>query len=259
MKLQEQLTRIKEVMGLIFEQNDDIVNKKFDKSYIYNSDVEKLQKLLVSKGYDIGNFGPNKDGVDGKYGNRTKAAHLALLNDIQPSKVNPILKNKSKQKETIDGNTGENIVIGDSQTPHVARQTYKADLISNTSGERSLWQGSKTLSWLLNAVANYPVDKKVKNVIICIGTNGGFNKRDNIAGLVSELKSTFPNAKLFVVKGSWGWGGVAKKTEKDVNEYYDIFSNLGVEVIPTPIGNIEPHGNRPVYRIIGSEIDSMIK
>lgn len=240
-------------------KDDSIISKEFIKSSIFNPEVEKLQNILISKGYNIGSFGPNKDGVDGKYGNRTKAAQMALINNIPPSVFNSTYKNKPSEKSSKIGETSENIVIGDSQTPHIARQTNKADLISDTPGERSLWQGSKRLSWLLNAVSNYPIDKKVKNVIISIGTNGGFNKGDNIAGLVSELEGTFPNAKIFVVKGSWGWGGVAKKTEKDVNEYYDIFSNLGVEVIPTPIGNIEPHGNRPVYRIIGSEIDSMIK
>jgi hypothetical protein len=38
------------------------------------SDVESLQVKLVHYGYDLGNFGPNKNGVDGKYGDKTVTA-----------------------------------------------------------------------------------------------------------------------------------------------------------------------------------------
>ena len=31
----------------------------------------KVQQALVDRGYDLGEFGPNKDGVDGKYGDKT--------------------------------------------------------------------------------------------------------------------------------------------------------------------------------------------
>lgn len=55
-----------------------------DVSYEYNPEVEKLQKELVSKGYYIGKFGRNKDGVDGKYGPFTKAAHEASLKGMNP-------------------------------------------------------------------------------------------------------------------------------------------------------------------------------
>jgi len=36
--------------------------------------VEQLQKMLVALGYDLGDFGPNKDGVDGDFGERTQTA-----------------------------------------------------------------------------------------------------------------------------------------------------------------------------------------
>lgn len=41
----------------------------------YDPKVEKIQKDLVSKGYDLGNYGPNGDGVDGKMGPLTKSAY----------------------------------------------------------------------------------------------------------------------------------------------------------------------------------------
>jgi hypothetical protein len=36
--------------------------------------VKKIQQLLLERGYDLGDFGPNKDGVDGKWGDKTSAA-----------------------------------------------------------------------------------------------------------------------------------------------------------------------------------------
>lgn len=40
-----------------------------------NSEVIKIQKELVAKGYDLGNYGPNKDGVDGIMGPLTRKAY----------------------------------------------------------------------------------------------------------------------------------------------------------------------------------------
>jgi hypothetical protein len=36
--------------------------------------VTKIQQLLLERGYDLGDYGPNKDGVDGKYGTKTSDA-----------------------------------------------------------------------------------------------------------------------------------------------------------------------------------------
>jgi peptidoglycan hydrolase-like protein with peptidoglycan-binding domain len=38
------------------------------------SEVEKLQRLLVVMGFDLGNNGSNRDGVDGDYGSKTETA-----------------------------------------------------------------------------------------------------------------------------------------------------------------------------------------
>ena len=40
----------------------------------YDPNVETMQKFLKSKGYDLGEYGPNKDGIDGKLGPLTRAA-----------------------------------------------------------------------------------------------------------------------------------------------------------------------------------------
>jgi protein tyrosine/serine phosphatase len=434
-------------------KSDNEKNEKFDElmdiDYDYNPDVVDLQKLLISKGYYIGRFGRNQDGVDGKYGPFTKAGHKAYLESIPPEKFESVRKNmaqdfienvsdstlknefnfhdipgggnnyrsaqipitikgkdflgkvideygikniirlnydlddgrhKSSHPETKiedeeklaeykginfkklkssnpehqkiiedylkQGNTlihcahgadrtggavggylknslgwtteeiwkytnkyndwdelviknpsefirlgflnnakkfgvrdiehaqqlakgqkvtkvnnskiPKNIVIGDSQAPYVAMNLRNGSLISKNEGMSSLWEGGKTVAWLIEAVSRFNISPQVKNVIIVIGTNGGFGRytNDNIPGLFRNLKEKFPNAKFIVVQGSWGWTkGLSKVTEKEVRNYYKKFENEGAVVIETPIGNIEPHGNKPIYSTIGSEIE----
>lgn len=160
-------------------------------------------------------------------------------------------KNKSKGKRAI--------IIGDSQTPFIAKQSTKVKKLGEQGGENVLWKGGQNLNWLLSAVSKYPVTEDVGYVVINIGTNGGFNQKDNVEGLVSEIKRVFPNATLLAVKGSWGWGGNINKTESQVNDYYNKFAKLGVKIVPTPIGPVEPHGDRPSYKQIGKELDSLIQ
>jgi hypothetical protein len=162
--------------------------------------------------------------------------------------------NKNNKKPT----SNKAIIIGDSQTPFIAKQSKKAKMLGATGGENVLWQGGKSLNWLLSAVKKFPVTNDIGYVVINIGTNGGFNVKDDITGLITEVKRVFPNAKLLAVKGSWGWGGNINKTESQVNAYYDIFAKQGVKVIRTPIGPVEPHGDRPSYKTIGFEIDNEI-
>ena len=124
---------------------------------------------------------------------------------------------------------------------------------------QNLWEVGKSLTWLKQAVDKYPITADVNSIVINIGTNGGFNASEDIAGLVSSIRSKFPNAKLYAVKGSWGWGGNKFTTQQQVDTYYNKFSNLGVTLIPTAIGVTDnPHTNLPVYAQIGREIDERI-
>ncbi len=184
---------------------------------------------------------------------------LINVNKLEVSK--DIANNRRKPPQNLNHNSLplKNIIIGDSQTPFVDWGSESFNLISKTSGQSSLWQGGITLDWLLKAVKKYPVDSTVTNLAIVIGTNGLFNKNDNIIELITECKFKFPNAKLYVVQGSWGWGGVSNKTESQVKDYYKKFSELGVQVVEPPIGKIEPHGKKPIYKIIGKSLDSLVK
>jgi len=150
------------------------------------------------------------------------------------------------------------IIIGDSQTPFIAKQSAKASILG-TQGEQNLWKGGMGLSWLKNAVDKYPLREDVGSVVVNIGTNGGFGQKDDIAGLVSSLKEKFPNAKLFAVQGSWGWGGNKNITNEAVKSYYDKFKSQGVKIVNPPIGVVsDPHSDLPIYKEIGKSIDSLV-
>lgn len=156
----------------------------------------------------------------------------------------------------------KNIIIGDSQTPYVDKNTTKASTISPTGGEDSLWLGGMGVPWLINALKKYPrVEKSVEYVITVIGTNGNFGSvfNESISELFKQIKNKFPNAKILVVQGSWGWGGLKNTTEKKVRDYYTKFEKEGGKLIEPPIGNIEPHSDQPVYKKIGAAIDAEIK
>jgi hypothetical protein len=176
--------------------------------------------------------------------------HDSKLVEVKKSEVKKEVKKVLPQK---------NIIIGDSQSPFVDWGSADFNLISTVGGQSSLWLGGKTLGWLLEAVKVYPGDTTVTGVAIVVGTNGGFNKSDKISELVTECKLKFPNSKFYVVQGSWGWGGVSNKTEKQVRDYYLKFAELGVQVVEPPIGKIEPHGRKPIYKIIGKNLDSLVK
>jgi hypothetical protein len=165
--------------------------------------------------------------------------------------------NKRSAFQKVD--KSKNYVIGDSQTPYIDWGSEKVSAINPKQGESSLWQGGKMLGWLKGALEKYTVSPDVNSITINIGTNGGFNQNDDIQGLVNLVKEKFPNAQLLAVQGSWGWGGNANIKESQVRNYYKKFKDLGVEIIEPPIGAIEPHGNKPVYKTIGASLDKAVR
>jgi len=211
-----------------------------------------------------------KDVLNNSYHKNHFLGFGRLLEDSPEKEVNPNLnigggsldiENNSLSKEESENilSKTKNYIIGDSQVPYIDNATTKAKRIKKSGGEESLWLGGQGVSWLKKSVDKYPVSKDVNSIIICIGTNGGFNVNDNISGLISSIVKKFPNAKLYAVKGSWGWGGNKTITDDQVKSYYNIFSNNGVTIINTPIGKVkDPHGNLSVYTKIGKEIDEKL-
>jgi len=168
-------------------------------------------------------------------------------------------KGKADESQPVINKTKKNIIIGDSQTPFIAKNSKKIVKLGETGSEANLWKAGQSLSWLKNAVAKYPPSSDVGSVVINIGTNGGFNPNEDIKGLFSALKTAFPEAKYYVVKGSWGWGNNKNITEATVNKYYDKFKQNGATVLDPAIGKVaDPHSNLPIYKQIGSAIDNAI-
>ena len=50
--------------------------------------MRKVQQALVDRGYDLGDYGPNKDGVDGWYGDKTGQAVMSFKADENLSAQN---------------------------------------------------------------------------------------------------------------------------------------------------------------------------
>lgn len=163
----------------------------------------------------------------------------------------------------------ENIIIGDSLCTFIDNASQKASRLSpkgDLAGTH-LWFGGTTLTWLKKALLNYPVTPRIKHVVVSTGTNSAYAPTDDIEGLVSTTRSRFPYARIIVVPGSWwikqprGW--VVTVPEEKVKAYYQRFEALGVK-ITSPVGdsrvccNNDPHGNFPIYKTIGAEIDAII-
>jgi hypothetical protein len=157
-------------------------------------------------------------------------------------------------------NREENIIIGDSCTPFIAKNTKYAKILSSKGSEEALWKGGMGIKWLIGALDKYSPTTSIKNVIINIGTNGGFNINSNISGLFSSLRRAFPSANFIAVQGSWGWGGNKSITTSQVKAFYQKFAKEGAVIIEPPIGSVnDPHGNLPVYGEIGRAIDNILE
>ena len=77
----------------------------------YDPEVEKIQKILVKK-YDLGNFGPKNDGVDGKAGPLTRKAYqkefgkelsLKSKTDVKSSGKSPVKSSGSFDAVLVGG------------------------------------------------------------------------------------------------------------------------------------------------------------
>jgi hypothetical protein len=140
-----------------------------------------------------------------------------------------IFKNKLFGTKTKQTEISKNIIIGDSHAIQIGAKLNNVQIDWNLA--HTGWSPNN----LINALNNIPVDQNVKNVYLSIGTNSGFNLNDNITGLVNKLKAVYPNAKLYVIKGSYGWGNFPKAAA-NYESYYKKFQNLGVSVLINGLG-----------------------
>jgi hypothetical protein len=144
-----------------------------------------------------------------------------------------------------------NIIIGDSQTPYVDRNSKKVERVVG------LWKGGIDVPVLTKMVQRYKISPNVQNVFLCIGTNDLYVDR-GIEKLFNSVCVTFPSAKIYVIQGSWGWGGLKRTGCDKVKKYYKRYKELGGTIIGPPIGKGDPHHNSVVYKKIGEAIDNML-
>lgn len=145
----------------------------------------------------------------------------------------------------------EHILIGDSQTFYMSKHSTKINHI------RRLSKSGIGVQELNNKIIPYPTSKKIKSVSVCIGVND-FYINKGIDTLMRTIKRTFPNAEIFIIQGSWGWGNVRKHNQKTIQKYYKLFEELGGEIINPPIGNGDPHRNKIIYKTIIKNIEMKI-
>ena len=144
-----------------------------------------------------------------------------------------------------------NIIIGDSQTPYVDRNSKKVERVVG------LWKGGIDVPVLTKMVQRHKVSTNVQNVFLCIGTNDLYVDK-GIEKLFKSLWITFPNAKIYVIQGSWGWGGVTHTKYDKIKKYYKQYEELGGTIIEPPIGKGDTHCDCPVYKKIGKAIDNIL-
>jgi hypothetical protein len=156
-----------------------------------------------------------------------------------------------------------NIIIGDSLTPLIAKNSIDVDMLGPVGSEANLWKSGVNTEWLKKAVEKFPTTPAVKNVVIKIGTNSGFSLRDDVRGLFVALRRAFPSAKFFVVQGSWGWGNNKNVTKDNVKKYYDLYAKEGATVIEPPVGyfatSAQAHKESPAVKQIAKNLDIAIQ
>jgi len=155
---------------------------------------------------------------------------------------------------------GRKLVIGDSHAVGIGKATRGVQV------DTKIAVGGWMLSNLMSALQNYPTSPDVTVIFISIGTNGQFSSSDKIEDLVSLLRNKFPNATLFIYKGSYGWSGnrTTQQILDRMNPYYQRFANAGVIVMQNGLGYFSDGGlahttSTSQSKAIIKEIESIIK
>jgi hypothetical protein len=102
--------------------------------------------------------------------------------------------------------------------------------------------------------------ENVKKVAISVGSYSEFNLNDPIYLLVEELERIFPNARLYMIQGSYGWGFLQDITDykTQVLDYYQEFTDYEVSLVEPPVGfTQDPKDYLPIYQKIANSLDDI--
>jgi hypothetical protein len=168
------------------------------------------------------------------------------------------LSGNSRPKKGLDL-SGRKLVIGDSHAVGIGKATKGVEV------DTKIAVGGWMLSDLMNALKNYPISNDVTVIFISIGTNGQFSSSDKIEDLIALLHKKFPNASLFLYKGSYGWSGSRTKQQilDRMNPYYKRFADNGVTILKNSLGYFSDGGeahttSTPQSKAIIKEIQTII-
>ena len=150
---------------------------------------------------------------------------------------------------TIFSFSQEHILIGDSQTYYLAKHSTKIKRVPKLS------QSGIGVVQLVCKISLYPVSPNVNSVSVCIGVNDGYKDR-GVKQLLVRIKNTFPNAKIYIIQGSWGWGIVRRMNQNNLDRYYKQFTGT---IIHPAIGNGDPHTDKKVYKTIMKNLEKQIQ
>ncbi len=167
--------------------------------------------------------------------------------------------------------TTKAIIMGDSLTPSFQQNSQRLESTKDT--REIYWKEGITLITLKQYIEKATVDSSVTHVFISIGTNDTYIefKSTPISEFVTLLKSKFPNSKIYIIKGLYGYAGIddggkgydGRKIDKilpRIDEYYRKWTNAGVTVLSNEVGRVSSHpsSKTPSVKVIGAEIDSIV-
>jgi hypothetical protein len=162
-------------------------------------------------------------------------------------------------KRDLPADRGKGFIIGDSLTALIKKNSRKLEPITT---EGQLWQVGWNMKNLSKALsASSVIYKDIKHLFISIGTNDGFKKD---AGLVNEViknaKAKFPDATLYLIKGSIGWGNNVGLTQQDVDDFAKLWTSAGTLVLFASVGRTNAHPGLNTKGIVdvALEIDEIL-
>lgn len=176
-------------------------------------------------------------------------------------KQKPVEEPKVVKKPSEDVKLPNNILIGDFHVYYISIESDFFRLIGSDPSERSLWKSDADVRWLIKSLKK--MDKSyenVKKVAISVGSYSEFNLNDPIYPLVEELKRIFPNARLYMIQGSYGWGFLQDITDykTQVLDYYQEFTDYEVSLVEPPVGfTQDPKDYLPIYQKIANSLDDI--
>ena len=176
-------------------------------------------------------------------------------------KQKPIQEPKVIKKPTQDVKPPDNILIGDFHVYYISIESDFFRLIGSDPSEKNLWKSDADVRWLMKSLKKIDASyENVKKVAISVGSYFEFNLNDPIYLLVEELERVFPNARLYVIQGSYGWGFLQgiNDYKNQVSDYYQEFTDYEVSLVEPPVGfTQDPKDYLPIYQKIANSLDDI--